>query len=129
MLGVLFSFVLIAFVVTMFDAQIVHGAEYLAKSVRANTKVEVVKTSRGALTDRNGKVLVSSQSVYTLELDPSLAASENDILNADLMRLLALFERLDLDWEDDLPVTADSNFVYAFDAGQKRDLYAYLASK
>ena len=129
MLGVLFSFVLIAFVVTMFDAQIVHGAEYLAKSVRANTKVEVVKTSRGSLTDRNGKVLVSSQSVYTLELDPSLAASENDILNADLTRLLALFERLDLDWEDDLPVTADSNFVYAFDAGQKRDLYAYLASK
>ena len=129
MLGVLFSFVLIAFVVTMFDAQIVHGAEYLAKSVRANTKVEVVKTSRGALTDRNGKVLVTSQSVYTLELDPSLAASENDILNADLTRLLALFERLDLDWEDDLPVTADSNFVYAFDVGQKRDLYAYLASK
>ena len=29
-LGVLFSFVLIAFIVTMFDAQIVHGAEYLA---------------------------------------------------------------------------------------------------
>ena len=103
MLGVLFSFVLIAFVVTMFDAQIVHGAEYLAKSVRANTKVEVVKTSRGALTDRNGKVLVSSQSVYTLELDPSLAAGENEVLNADLTRLLALFERLDLAWEDELP--------------------------
>ena len=50
----------LVFVITLFDAQIVHGDDYLAKSVRANAKVETVKGTRGILTDRNGKVLVLS---------------------------------------------------------------------
>ena len=72
-IGVLFSLVLAAYFVTLFDAQIVHGAEYRARSIRANTKSETVVTSRGILTDRNGKALVTNRSVYTLELDTSLA--------------------------------------------------------
>ena len=65
-IGVLFSLVLAAYFVTLFDAQIVHGAEYRARSIRANTKSETVVTSRGILTDRNGKALVTNRSVYTL---------------------------------------------------------------
>lgn len=72
-IGALFSLVLAAYFVTLFDAQIVHGAEYRARSIRANTKSETVVTSRGILTDRNGKALVTNRSVYTLELDTSLA--------------------------------------------------------
>ena len=74
-IGVLFSLVLAAYFVTLFDAQIVHGAEYRARSIRANTKSETVVTSRGILTDRNGKALVTNRSVYTLELDTSHATS------------------------------------------------------
>lgn len=33
----------LVFVITLFDAQIVNGDDYLAKSVRANAKVETVK--------------------------------------------------------------------------------------
>ena len=51
-IGALFSLVLAAYFVTLFDAQIVHGAEYRARSIRANTKSETVVTSRGILTDR-----------------------------------------------------------------------------
>ena len=43
-IGVLFSLVLAAYFVTLFDAQIVHGAEYRARSIRANTKSETVVT-------------------------------------------------------------------------------------
>ena len=46
-IGALFSLVLAAYFVTLFDAQIVHGAEYRARSIRANTKSETVVTSRG----------------------------------------------------------------------------------
>lgn len=80
-IGVLFSLVLAAYFVTLFDAQIVHGAEYRARSIRANTKSETVVTSRGILTDRNGKALVTNRSVYTLELDTSLAPSDDAALN------------------------------------------------
>ena len=46
----------LVFVITLFDAQIVNGDDYLAQSIRTNAKTETVKASRGILTDRNGKV-------------------------------------------------------------------------
>ena len=33
----------LVFVVTLFDAQLVHGDDYLAQSVRTNAKTELVK--------------------------------------------------------------------------------------
>ena len=59
-IGGLFAFCLIGFLVSMFDAQIVHGEEYLAQSVRANTKVEVVETSRGI---EMGRVVTGAREV------------------------------------------------------------------
>ena len=105
-IGVLFSLVLAAYFVTLFDAQIVHGAEYRARSIRANTKSETVVTSRGILTDRNGKALVTNRSVYTLELDTSLAPSDDAALNKELLRLIELLENRGIVWEDTLPLTA-----------------------
>lgn len=101
-IGVLFSLVLAAYFVTLFDAQIVHGAEYRARSIRANTKSEAVVTSRGILTDRNGKALVTNRSVYTLELDTSLAPSDDAALNKELLRLIELLENRGIVWEDTL---------------------------
>lgn len=66
----------LVFVVTLFDAQIVNGDDYLDKSIRTNAKTETVKASRGILTDRNGKVLVSNRAVYTLNFDSSLVSSD-----------------------------------------------------
>ena len=95
-IGVLFSLVLAAYFVTLFDAQIVHGAEYRARSIRANTKSETVVTSRGILTDRNGKALVTNRSVYMLELDTSLAPSDDAALNKELLRLIELLENREI---------------------------------
>ena len=106
-IGVLFSLVLAAYFVTLFDAQIVHGAEYRARSIRANTKSETVVTSRGILTDRNGKALVTNRSVYTLELDTSLAPSDDAALNKELLRLIELLENRGIVWEDTLPPLPD----------------------
>ena len=113
-IGALFSLVLAAYFVTLFDAQIVHGAEYRARSIRANTKSETVVTSRGILTDRNGKALVTNRSVYTLELDTSLAPSDDAALNKELLRLIELLENRGIVWEDTLPLTAGAPFTYDF---------------
>ena len=55
----LFSFVL-------YDTQIIHGSEYKARSLASNATDQVVEASRGPITDRNGKVLVSNRLIYTL---------------------------------------------------------------
>ena len=61
---VLLSFlaaVLVFFGMVMFHYQIVNGDSYRAKSVAGTAKREIVETSRGIITDRNGKVLVSNR--------------------------------------------------------------------
>ena len=119
-IGVLFSLVLAAYFVTLFDAQIVHGAEYRARSIRANTKSETVVTSRGILTDRNGKALVTNRSVYTLELDTSLTPSDDAALNKELLRLIELLENRGIVWEDTLPLTAEQNAKLATAGAESR---------
>ena len=81
----------LVFVITLFDAQIVNGDDYLDKSIRTNAKTETVKASRGILTDRNGKVLVSNRAVYTLNFDSSLVSS--DELNEKLRMLAEAAEK------------------------------------
>ena len=90
----------LVFVVTLFDAQIVNGDDYLAQSIRTNAKSETVKASRGVITDRNGKVLVSNRAVYTLNFDSSLVSSDelNDALlprsgSTAILSMLHLFAR------------------------------------
>ena len=129
-IGALFSLVLTVYFVTMFDVQIVHGEEYRARSMRANTKSETVVTSRGVITDRNGKALVTNRSVYTLELDVSLAPSDDAELNAELTRLIELLERRGVAWEDGLPLTAETPYAYDFSAsGSHTTLNSYLVNQ
>ena len=129
-IGGLFSFVLILYLVTLFDAQIVHGAEYRARSIRTNAKSETVVTSRGVITDRSGKVLVSNRSVYTLELDASLASGDDETLNAGLTRLMELLDRHGIVWEDGLPLSDSAPFDYSFSvSGSHGALNRYLVSK
>ena len=129
-LGALFSLALVVYLVTMFDAQIVHGAEYRARSMRANTRSETVVTSRGDLVDRNGKTLVTNRSVYTLELDTTLAAADDEVLNAELLRLVALLEKYEIAWEDGLPLSGEAPFDYDFSAsGSHTALNRYLVDR
>ena len=102
-LGAAMFLVALVFVVTLFDAQIVHGDDYLAKSVRANAKVETVKGTRGIITDRNGKVLVSNRAVYTLNFDTSLVA--HDELNDALLRLIDLMNAQGVEIKDTIPLS------------------------
>ncbi|MBQ1242575.1 MAG: penicillin-binding protein A [Oscillospiraceae bacterium] len=128
-LGAAFAVCLVCYLVVMFDAQIVHGEEYLARSVRSNTTVEAVRTSRGIITDRNGKVMVSNRSVYTLELVPSLAPEEDEALNGELSRLIALMEQQEIVWEDILPLTVQTPVSYTDSEAQKAELLAYLVDE
>lgn len=116
----------LVFVVTLFDAQIVNGDDYLAKSIRTNAKVETVKGTRGVITDRNGKVLVSNRAVYTLNFDLSLVSS--DELNDALLRLIELMHAQGVEIRDILPLSQEAPYVYDTAKGGVRALVKYLVS-
>ena len=125
-LGAAIFLVALVFVVTMFDAQIIHGDDYLAQSVRANAKVETVKGTRGIITDRNGKVLVSNRAVYTLNFDSSLVA--HDELNDALLRLIDLMNAQGVEIQDTIPLSQSVPFAYDTTDGGAKALVKYLVS-
>ena len=116
----------LVFVVTLFDAQIVNGDDYLDKSIRTNAKTETVKASRGILTDRNGKVLVSNRAVYTLNFDSSLVSS--DELNDALLRVIGLMNAQGVEIKDALPLARTSPYAYDTANGSAKTLVKYLVS-
>ena len=123
--GVVFLCALV-FVVTMFDAQILNGDDYLAKSIRTNAKVETVKGTRGVITDRNGKVLVSNRAVYTLNFDSSLVKS--DELNDALLRLIDLMNAQGVEIKDTIPLSQSVPYAYDTTDGGAKALVKYLVS-
>ena len=116
----------LVFVVTLFDAQIVNGDDYLAQSIRTNAKSETVKASRGVITDRNGKVLVSNRAVYTLNFDSSLVSS--DELNDALLRVIDLMNAQGVEIKDTLPLARISPYAYDTANGSAKTLVKYLVS-
>jgi len=109
--------VLLCYGIVLYNTQIVHGAEYLEQSVRTITSQEIVEASRGIVTDRNGKVLVSNRQTYNLTFDPSLL-SDTDDKNASILRLIQLCRDKGFSWTDGLPVSSAQPWTYTLsDAG------------
>ena len=68
----IFALCLGLFVAVLYDAQVVNHDAYLARSSTQVTASETVEASRGIITDRNGKVLVSNRESYTITIDTDL---------------------------------------------------------
>ena len=115
---VLLSFlaaVLVFFGMVMFHYQIVNGDSYRAKSVAGTAKREIVETSRGIITDRNGKVLVSNRLSYTLKFSDSSFGGDQDACNSAAWRLIDLCQQEKIQWIDPLPLAADAPFALTTD--------------
>ena len=110
--GVFFGLVLLAFFAVMYHTQILHGSEYRAQSISSNAKRETVEASRGILTDRNGKVLVSNRFSYTLSFSAADFGEDDAALNEAIFRLVSLCREKDTPWADDLPLSRTSPYYY-----------------
>ena len=107
---VFFGAFLLLFAAVLYDAQILHGGENRAKSISSNAASETVTASRGIITDRNGKVLVSNRLAYTLVFDRS-GFDDDAALNAAILRLVQLCEETGAGWNDTLPIGRVGNFL------------------
>lgn len=109
LLGVFGAFLLL-FGAVLYDAQILHGSENRARSISSNATSEVVPASRGIITDRNGKVLVSNRLAYTLVFDRS-AFTDDASLNDAILRLIRLCQETGTAWNDTLPIAQTGSFL------------------
>lgn len=116
------------YLVVLFNTQVVHHEDYLAQSTQTITRSENVTASRGIITDRSGRTLVSNQYAYSLTFDPSLLKSGTD-QNAAILRLLKLCREYDVDWDDNLPLSQSLPLSFTVDDltdTQKGHFLAYL---
>lgn len=108
LLGFFCAFLVLFFAV-LYDAQVVHGSENRARSITSNTASETVTASRGIITDRNGKVLVSNRLAYTLVVDKSSFGKDEAALNDAIWQLVQLCQEQGVTWNDTLPMTTGSS--------------------
>ena len=117
LLGI-FSLCLAIFALLLYDAQIVDYEVYLARSTTQVTTSTTVEASRGIITDRNGKVLVSNREIYIIDFDPSAVPTEDGVshgvsVSRALLRLIRLCGEYGVSWTDTMPITDGSEgFAY-----------------
>lgn len=107
--------VLIFFAVMLFHYQIIKGNSYRAQSMAGSARRETVETSRGIITDRNGKVLVSNRLTYTLKFSDE-RFDDDAACNAAVWRLITLCRQESLSWIDPLPLTNAAPFALTTDS-------------
>ena len=121
----------------LYNAQIVNGSEYLARSTIQVTTTKTVETSRGIITDRNGKILVSNREIYTVSFDPDLVPDQDGethqaAVARALLRILTLFQEHGVAWGDSLPIGGAEPYGYTFAGatGAQRAWFShYLADR
>ena len=121
--------VLVFFGVMLFNYQIVNGDEYRALSVAGTAKREVVETSRGIITDRNGKVLVSNRLAYTLKFSDSDFGKDQAACNDAVWRLIELCRAEGVEWIDPLPLTAEAPYTLSTETPGKTFISWLKSSK
>ena len=103
--------VLLIYLGVLFDTQVNQHEKYLAQSIRSIARVEDVEASRGIVTDRSGRTMVTNRSAYSLTFDASLLKDGEDE-NEAILRLVELCRDHEIPWTDNLPITRQEPFAY-----------------
>ena len=122
--------VLLAYLGVLYNTQVLQHEDYLARSLHSIAKEETIDASRGIITDRKGRTLVSNDSVYDLTFDTSLLKADQD-QNEAILRLLELCRENGLTWTDNLPISDTAPYLYKLEAmssAQRSRFLTYVKS-
>ena len=112
---ILFTLLLLGiYGVTLYDLQIIQGQAYYDRSQNSIISTETVKATRGNLLDRYGRTLVSSRSCNNLIIQTNDLFNEDKVEdpNAVILQLVRLVQETGNTYNDDLPISMESPFVY-----------------
>ena len=109
----LFLLVLVFFIFTMYNLQVVETGGVIDNTTTFTT-ITRVKASRGDLLDTNGNILVGNRASYDLVLNHYVLLSARGT-NAHLYNLVKTCDERGIDYTDHFPVSAQRPFVYTLD--------------
>lgn len=106
----LFCGVLAGFFLVLYQLQIVRGVDYRASTNVHISDTEQVDSIRGEILDRYGRVLVTNELSYNVELDWEAMPADRrlDILSA----LLDVCREEGVEWADSLPISKTAPWRY-----------------
>lgn len=113
------------FTARLVDWQIIHGGEYKALAARSTSYTVKTDATRGEILDRNGNGLVTNATHYKIVIDKLYA--DEDLLDTNLLALMALTEAAGDKWEDTLPIRIYKNDIFYKNGAE--DEIAYLLSE
>lgn len=119
---ILLTVFIVVFFVRLFSLQIVNGEEYREASYKSLIKTTPLKAKRGDILDRYGRVIVTSELIYNLEIS-KYNKIEND-LNDTIYKLILLMEKNNQSYIDTLPV---SEIPYSY-TKDEAEIKKYLKS-
>lgn len=104
----------------LYKMQIIDGEYYKEQSEKKIYSTENITASRGNITDRNGQLLVTNETVYTIKFSRAMLpkSEQNDII----LRLVQLVTPFGEKYNDTLPISSEAPFYYVLndDTSQKR---------
>lgn len=114
LIALLTAALLVVYAAALYKLQILQGEEYYNKSQNSKISYEIVRAKRGNILDRYGRLLVSSRSCNNLILNTDELFNEDKVPdpNAALLYLVRLVQETGNRYNDELPITMDSPFVY-----------------
>ena len=109
------------FAIRLFQVQIIEGDHYASLTDAGYKTTISIAASRGEILDRNQIPLVSNRTSYAVELDYNYfphGSSEEKLKqeNDTLLALIALLEAQGEEWNDSLPVSAQTPYAFAEDS-------------
>ncbi|MCL2218137.1 MAG: penicillin-binding transpeptidase domain-containing protein [Defluviitaleaceae bacterium] len=93
----------------LFQLQIVEADEFRPDPPRTTTVMRPIAAPRGTIYDRHGRPLAVNQLSFVVKMDPSVAIS-----NEALLELALLFERNGERYADEFPISRDEPFEFIF---------------
>ena len=111
------------FVFTLAKNQIIDGKTETASNT-ASVETTEVKATRGQIFDRNGNVIVGNRQgndvVFNAAEFPEY--SEQEERNKLIKSLIDIFEKNNVEWNDDMPIVLDANGNYQFAPNREKDI-------
>lgn len=111
---VLLSAVLCA--LRLMKVQVVNSDAYTKKEVITSTYTQKIPATRGEIVDAAGTVIVSNHVTYAVVIDQKNFPSDNAQSNAILLRLTEILSKAGVQWEDSLPISEETPYVFPEDA-------------
>lgn len=119
--------VFVVYVLVMFKMQVIDGEYYKTQSKNKIYSTETISASRGNIYDRNGQLLVTNKTVYTIKFSRALLPTESQ--NSIILDLCKLLSQSGESYYDSLPISEKAPYSFITKDENSEKLVTALKTK